>query len=220
MDPERPKRARARALAAAALARGDATGWFEELYAGASGAAEVPWADLVANPSLLSWLAGREVDGTGRRALKVGSGLGDDAEALAQRGFSVTAFDIAPSAVAWARRRFPDSQVDYVVADVLAPPPAWREGFDLVLEAYTLQVLPADLRPVAARQIADMVAPGGTLLVIARGRGEGEDPGAMPWPLTPDELRAGFEMLTLERFDDFLDDERPPVRRLVAEYRR
>ena len=56
-----------------------------------------------------------------------------------------------------------------------APPPAWSEGFDLVLEAYTLQVLPADLRPVAARQIADMVAPGGTLLVIARGRGEGED---------------------------------------------
>ena len=214
------KRAPARALAAAALARGDATGWFEELYARASGTQDVPWADLAPNPSLLAWLEEHGVDGAGRRALKVGAGLGDDAEALAQRGFAVTAFDIAPSAVAWARRRFPDTEVDSVVADVLAPPPEWSARFDLVLEAYTLQVLPADLRAKAARRIADMVAPGGTLLVIARGRDEGDDPGAMPWPLTPDELRARFAMLDVVAFDDFLDDERPPVRRLVAEYRR
>ena len=141
------RRAPARALAAAALARGDATGWFEELYARAGEAGDVPWADLVPNPSLVAWLDEHGVDGSGRTALKVGAGLGDDAEALAQRGFAVTAFDIAPTAVAWARRRFPDSQVDYVAADVLAPPADWCGRFDLVLEAYTLQVLPADLRP-------------------------------------------------------------------------
>jgi hypothetical protein len=45
-----------------------------------------------------------------------------------------------------------------------------------------------------------------------------EDPGAMPWPLTPDELRGLFAGLTLVRFDDLLDDEDPPVRRLRAEY--
>jgi 2-polyprenyl-3-methyl-5-hydroxy-6-metoxy-1,4-benzoquinol methylase len=78
-------------------------------------------ADLVPNPSLVSWLDEHELAG---RALKVGAGLGDDAEELARRGLAVTAFDIAPTAVAWAKRRFPDSQVDYVVADVLAPPAA------------------------------------------------------------------------------------------------
>jgi hypothetical protein len=91
-------------------------------------------------------------------------------------------------------------------------------GFDFVLESYTLQVLPPELRPVAAGAIAGLLAPGGTLLVIARGRASHEDPGAMPWPLTPAELRGMFAGLRLVRFDDFVDDEHPPVRRLRAEY--
>jgi ubiquinone/menaquinone biosynthesis C-methylase UbiE len=148
----------------------------------------------------------------------VGAGLGDDAEELARRGLAVTAFDVAPTAVDWARRRFADSAVDYVVADVLAPPPEWQAAFDFVLESYTLQVLPPALRPLAADAIAAMLAPGGTLLVIARGRHPHEDDGAMPWPLTPDELRGLFADLRLVRFEDFLDDEDPPVRRLRAEY--
>jgi 2-polyprenyl-3-methyl-5-hydroxy-6-metoxy-1,4-benzoquinol methylase len=212
-------RERARELARRALERGDATGWFEQLYGEARSEADISWADLEPNPSLIAWLDERgEAARLSGRALKVGAGLGDDAEELARRGLAVTAFDVAPTAVAWARRRFPDSVVDYVVADVLAPPPAWRGAFDFVLEAYTLQVLPPDKRPVAARAIAETVAPGGTLLVIARGREPAEDEGAMPWPLTPEELRGLFSSLTLVAFDDFLDDEHPPVRRLRAEY--
>jgi SAM-dependent methyltransferase len=213
-------RGRARALAAAALARGDATGWFEELYATASHAGDIPWADLAPNPSLLSWLTDSSVAGAGRRALKIGAGLGDDAEALAQRGFAVTAFDIAPSAVSWARTRFPHSQVDLRVADVLAPPAEWRSSFDFILESYTLQVLPGDVRPVAARNIVEMLVPGGTLLLIARGRDRTDDEGTMPWPLTPEEARGLFAALELVCFEDFVDDEDPPVRRLRAEFRR
>jgi len=220
VDPEAAKRAGARALAAAALQRGDPTGWFEELYAGAGEAGDVPWADLVPNPSMVQWLEREGVTGEGRRALKVGAGLGDDAEELARRGFVVTAFDIAPSAVAWARRRFPNSKVDYVVADALAPPREWSGAFDLVLESYTLQVLPPELRAPAGHAIAATLAPRGTLLAIARGRDEGEDRGAMPWPLTPAELRGVFGELELVAFEDFVDDEDPPVRRLRAHFRR
>jgi 2-polyprenyl-3-methyl-5-hydroxy-6-metoxy-1,4-benzoquinol methylase len=208
-------RARARELARRALERGDAAGWFEELYAEARSEADISWADLVPNPSLVEWLDAHAVTG---RGLKVGAGLGDDAEEMARRGLTVTAFDVAPTAIEWARRRFPDSPVDYAVADVLSPPAPWRGAFDFVLEAYTLQVLPPEQRPAAADAIAQMVAPGGTLLVIARGRDASEDEGAMPWPLTPDELRSYFAALTLVRFDDFLDDEDPPVRRLRVEY--
>jgi SAM-dependent methyltransferase len=220
MDPEAAKRAGARALAAAALQRGDPTGWFEGLYAGAGGSGDVPWADLVPNPSMVQWLDREGVTGDGRRALKVGAGLGDDAEELARRGYVVTAFDIAPSAVAWARKRFRASKVDYVVADALAPPAEWAGAFDLVLESYTLQVLPPELRAPAANAIAATLAPGGTLLAIARGREEDEDRGAMPWPLTPAELERVFAGLELVAFEDFLDDEDPPVRRLRAHYRR
>jgi SAM-dependent methyltransferase len=208
-------RRRARELARRSLERGDATGWFEELYAGAAAEADIPWADLVPNPMLVEWLDGHAVSG---RALKVGAGLGDDAEELARRGAQVTAFDVAPTAVEWARRRFPHSTVEYVVADALALPAQWRGAFDFVLEAYTLQVLPPELRPLAAREIAATLAPGGTLLAIARGREPHESRGEMPWPLTADELRGLFADLALVRFEDLLDDEDPPVRRLRAEY--
>jgi hypothetical protein len=44
-----------------------------------------------------------------------------------------------------------------------------------------------------------------------------DPPGEMPWPLVPDELRQLFA--SLERWEDFADDEDPPVRRLRATYR-
>jgi SAM-dependent methyltransferase len=210
-----PKRQPARALAHAAIERGEPLAWFEELYAGAAGEQAIPWADLVPNPHLMSWLEGRQLSG---RALKVGCGLGDDAEALAALGLDIVAFDISPTAIDWCRRRFPDSRVEYVVADVLDPPDEWADAFDFVLECYTLQVLPPELRAPAAARIEAMVAPGGTLLVIARGRDEEDPPGQMPWPLTADELKGCFGLERVS-FEDFLDDEAPPVRRLRMELR-
>jgi hypothetical protein len=70
VSAEDAKRAGARALAAAALERGQPLAWFEELYAGAGGEpGAIPGADLEPNPTLVAWL--------GRRcALKVGYGLG------------------------------------------------------------------------------------------------------------------------------------------------
>jgi len=56
--------------------------------------------------------------------------------------------------------------------------------FDFVLEVYTLQALPQNLRLTAIPKIAKLVAADGTLLLITRARGEHEDPGALPWPLT------------------------------------
>jgi len=161
------------------------------------------------------------VNGAGCRALKIGCGLGDDAEELARRGFEVTAFDVSKTAVEWCKKRFPESTVEYVVADLLKPPADWARAFDFVQESYTLQVLPADVREGAIKKIARFVAPGGSLLIVARGREAGDPPGTMPWPITREELggfvRAGLEELS---FEDFVDDETPPVRRLPAVYHR
>jgi hypothetical protein len=68
--------------------------------------------------------------------------------------------------------------------------------------------------------IVEMLAPGGTLLVIAPGRDGADDEGTMPWPLTPEEVRGLFAALELVRFDDFADDEDPPVPCLRAEFPR
>ncbi len=209
-------------LARESIAAGDPVGWFEALYVQAAGdTGAISWADLTPNPNLTAWLEREQVRGAGRRALKIGCGLGDDAEELARRGFAVTAFDVAPTAVEWCRRRFPASTVRYAVADLLAPPAHWSGGFDFVLESYTLQVLPADVRAAAMANVARFTAPGGELLLIARGREPDDPPGALPWPLVRDEL-AGLERagLSLTRFEDFHDDETPPVRRFRVHYRR
>jgi SAM-dependent methyltransferase len=215
-------RARARELAEAFLERGDAKSWFEALYAEADGAAgRIPWADLVPNPHLVSWLDENNARGEGRRALVIGCGLGDDAELLAARGFDVTAFDISAAAIDWCKRRYPDSKVDYVAADLFESPPKWHETFHLVVEVNTLQVLPSELRPAAISSIVNCVTPGGTSLVIARGREPEDDPGTMPWPLTVSDLepfaKSGLELIS---FEDFFDHEDPPIRRFRVQYRR
>jgi len=215
-------RARAGELAKTFLERGDAKGWFEALYAEAVGAAElIPWADLVPNPHLLSWLNENDPRVEGRRALVVGCGLGDDAESLAARGFDVTAFDISARAIDWCKRRYPNSKVDYAVADLFELPAEWREAFYLVVEVNTLQVLPPELRPAAIAAMVNCVTPNGTSLVIARGREPNEDRGSMPWPLTVSDLKPFAQSgLKLISFEDFFDQEDPPVRRFRVQYRK
>ncbi|MCJ7546704.1 MAG: class I SAM-dependent methyltransferase [Deltaproteobacteria bacterium] len=216
------ERARARDIAQRHLATGDALGWFEALYAQAAGDATIiPWADLMPNQNVIQWLEQHQVAGAGREALKIGCGLGDDAEELARRGFRTTAFDISASAIAWCRRRFPQSPAMYVVADLFRAPIEWRGKFTFVLESYTLQVLPPSLRREAINHIASFVTPRGTLLVVSRGREPDEPQGEMPWPLMKDEL-TDFLRLGLKEvgFEDYLDDEDPPVRRFRVAYRR
>jgi hypothetical protein len=111
--------------------------------------------------------------------------------------------------------------VEYVTADVFNVPGPWSRAFDFVLEAYTLQVLPPPIRSTAATGIADCVAPGGSLLVLCRGRELHDPVGDLPWPLTRSELGI-MEQCGLIRatFEEFFDSETPPVRRFRIEYRR
>ena len=180
----------------------------------------MPWADLTANPHLATWDL---LDpATMQRVLVVGCGYGDDAEWLSAKGCQVTAFDISPTAVTACQRRFPTSRVDYHVADLLDLPAVWTQRpFDLVVEAYTIQVLPpaSPERTAGVRGLVSLTSR--TLLVIARGRDEGDNAGAMPWPLAASELRPLQELgLRQRRFDDYLDDEDPPARRFRVTYTR
>lgn len=216
------KRETARDFARRFIEKNDPLGWFEALYEKADGETEIiPWADMAPSPNLIQWLDTHRIAGTRPSALEIGCGLGDNAEELARRGFAVTAFDISETVVQWSKKRFSGSTVSYEVRDLFKPPGAWQGAFDFVLESYTLQVLPPELRIRAIRSISRFVAPGGTLLVICRGRESEEDPGKMPWPLTKRELTS-FQKFELDevRFEDFLDDEEPPVRRFRVAYNR
>jgi SAM-dependent methyltransferase len=163
------------------------TGWFEDLYAEAeAGKASVPWDQPHPQPHLVEWASG--TDGTGRRALVVGCGYGRDAEFLASLGYDVVAFDISPTGIATVRARYPESKVEYVVADLLDPPAEWHHAFDLVVENMTVQALPVDLHAQAIERVSWLT--GSTLLVLAMARDEGPAPDGPPWPLTPSEIEA------------------------------
>ncbi|HZE38245.1 MAG TPA: alpha/beta fold hydrolase [Stackebrandtia sp.] len=188
-------------IISAALDAGDAVGWFETLYqAGAEGSVNMPWSRSDAHPLLADWADGREREGAGRSAMVVGCGLGADAEFVSRLGFDTTAFDVSPTAVRVARQRHDDSTVSYTVADLLQPPANWEGAFDLVVEIITVQALPRSLRPQAIANVARMVAPGGTLFVVAAIAGEDATP--PPWPLTRSEVESfadgGLEIVGLE----------------------
>jgi Methyltransferase domain len=217
-----PDRTRARELAAQFTAQGDPLGWFDALYREAeSGATEIPWADFVPNPNLLDFWKLHPQQTRNKSALVVGSGLGDDAEQLAAWGFHTTAFDISATAINATKKRFPSTSVQYAVADLLAPSEPWHAKFDFVVETYTLQSLPPDLRAQAFLRIAEFLKPAGLLLVIARGRDPEEDAGHVPWRLTRAEL-AAFSSAGLREvsFEDYLDPSDPGVRKFRATYQR
>jgi SAM-dependent methyltransferase len=214
-------RTRARELAAEYHRKGDPTGWFEALYREAEeGKSTVPWVDYHPTPFLVSFWMTHPLPTEGKSALVTGCGLGDDAEQLAAWGFRTTAFDISETAIRSARKRFPNSKVDYHAANLLHPPRMWKGKFDFVFEANTLQVLPATLRPPAMKNIVAFLRPSGLLLVVARAREPADPEGQMPWPLTRAEL-AGFRALGLEelQLEVLPDIYEPEVRRFRALYR-
>jgi SAM-dependent methyltransferase len=208
-------------LAAAYAATGNPNGWFEEFYARAGGDInKIYWADFEPNPLLIDWVENKYT-GHGNRVAIIGCGLGDDAEALAQRGFTVVAFDISDSAISMCRKRFPNSQVNYLVADLFTPPVEWLRGFDLVYECNTVQILAGSQRLDAIHAITGLVAPGGSLVVSCRSRKSEPEPNTFPIPLDHDEINKFAQGdLTEIYFLSYDDDQEPPVPHYFAVYRR
>ena len=110
--------------------------------------------------------------------------------------------------------------VEYAVADLLAAPGTWRGAFDLVVESITVQALPIALRRDAVAAVRDLVAPGGTLLVIAAAREASDDPSeGPPWPLLRTEV-ASFAAGTLRavRIEGLGEASSPSATRWRAEF--
>lgn len=178
--------------------------FFETVYETAKrDAALVPWADLHAKNKLSDWLANNP--GNGSKAIDVACGLGDNAEAMASAGYETTAFDFSPRAIGWAQERFPDSPVKYQVADLFDLPNNWSNAFDLVHECFTLQSIPPETLAKSIPAVANLVSPGGTLLVYTRTRPDGESVEGPPWPLEEKHITE-FEQhgMSLVIRDDFI----------------
>lgn len=200
----------------------DPLGWFDSIYTDAEGDHNnVFWADLEPSPYLLEWLNNCPKKTKSKRAVVVGCGVGDDAEALSKEGYEVTAFDISPEAIRLCKNRYPDTKVNYLVEDLFDYPSDWKENFDLIYECNTIQVLPGKYRIQARDAMVSLLAPDGYILVSCRSRLKDQQEDDIPLPLDRDEIdgfvRCGLTEKSFLAYDDTQD---PPVPHFFACYKK
>lgn len=205
-------------MSKAALEAGMPLAWFEELYSTADRDDDwIPWSDGHPNPLLVEWAVGQQDFG---RALVVGCGLGEDAAFLDQRGWDVTAFDLSPTAVEWAKELFSESKIEWLAANLLDLPEEWNSSFDLVLEVHILQAMPESIRLQASPKLAPLVKNGGHLVCIGRFQTDSEPAEGPPWPLSRSFIESIGENLAMQGLDVYsLPEDEPDVSRFRAVWR-
>lgn len=188
-------------LAEEYLQRCEPSGWFDIIYQQAGeDMSQIPWAKMQPYPYFQNWLNQLQPNQLlGLNSLVIGCGLGEDAEALANFGVeNITAFDISPHAIRWCKKRFPDSKVNYVVADLFNLNPEWNRKFDFVYECRNIQALPLNVRSEIITNIVNLLTDNGILLVINYFRDNDEElKNSPPWKLSKEEFNL-FKQLGLK----------------------
>lgn len=201
----------------------DPLGWFDSIYKNAEGDYKaVFWADLEASPYLIKWLEKNPIKENKNKAIVIGCGVGDDAEALSEFGYDVTAFDISPCAIELCKNRYPNSKVKYLVADLFNYQKKWIENFHVIYECNTIQVLPGEYRVKAREAISNLIRKEGHLLVSCRSRKKGEQEDDIPLPLDKYEIDDFIRTYKLEEIE-FLaydDNQIPKVPHFFAVYKK
>ncbi|MCC7387687.1 MAG: methyltransferase domain-containing protein [Phycisphaerales bacterium] len=202
---------------------------YEHLYVTASGDPScLPWCHPGPNRGVIQWLNTRAsgLVRPGARTVVVGCGLGDDVIELANRGYDACGFDVSPTCIDWARRRFPAYAERFLLGDVLDPPTRLRARFDLVVEAFTIQSVWPSVRDEAFGGVVSLAKPHGIVLMLGRSRGDDvplEECECAPYPVCRSELlerMAALGFSPVHGPDECLDDDDPPRACLRAAFRR
>lgn len=185
--------------------------FFESVYENADhdDLSSIPWATLAPNVYLEKHLS-LQGPVSGKKALVIGCGLGDDAMILEKYGYEVEALDISPSAIALAKKRHPESKVDFHVGDIYDMPESSVGQYDFVYEGLTIQSLPPADREKLVGIIVSLVAKEGELFVYAHTQDDTDNYGGPPWPLYADEFKL-FEKEGLEQIYIDKEKESKPV---------
>jgi 2-heptyl-1-hydroxyquinolin-4(1H)-one methyltransferase len=137
---------------------------FEDIYRDRATGGSVPWDIGEPQPALAElvdegWCRGRILD--------IGCGTGELGLALAARGHSVTGVDVAPSAIAQARRKAAEREleVDFVVADATELH-GYDGSFDTVLDSGLLHCLQPAAQQRYPEVLRRITRPGARVAVL------------------------------------------------------
>ncbi len=156
---------------------------WEEKYRNRS----IPWDRGAVSPALLGWLEDGELQPG--RVLIPGCGHGHEALELAQRGFQVSALDIAPSALAHLTSELQAAGVEAecIEADALS----WRPAtpFDAIYEQTCLCALDPVHWAAYEQQLFAWLRPGGKLFALFM---QTDRPAGPPFHCALPDMRALF----------------------------
>ena len=124
---------------------------------------DTPWEKGEPSPGLIDYLRKEPVRG---RVLAPGCGFGHDVRALAATADEVVGIDLAPSAVAGARKFPVVGGERYETANLFALPKALQGSFDWVWEHTCFCAIDREMRPAYVDAVAGALKPGGRLLAI------------------------------------------------------
>ncbi len=147
-----------------------------------------------------------ERHGVRGRALVPGCGRGHEVALAVEHGLDATGLDIAPTAVAEARAKYPHLAARFVAANLFDPPQEMGGAYDVVLEHTCMSALHPTLRADYRRGIELTLRRGGLLIGVWY-IDPALDPGheGPPYPFSVTELTAlfaeGFEIV-----EDYVPD--------------
>lgn len=130
-----------------------------------------PWVIGHPQPAVVELEAKGLIEG---RVLDVGTGTGEHTILLSRLGYDVVGVDLAPLAVEQASVRAAEENVAarFEVVDVLAEPGVQALGqFDTVLDSALFHNLDGEDRARYQQVLAQILRPGGLLLILALARG-------------------------------------------------
>jgi SAM-dependent methyltransferase len=154
---------------------------------------EMPWEKGEPSPGLIDFLAQHPHLPRGT-VLVPGCGTGHDARAWAAAGFTVTGYDLAPSAIRLSREKTAAAGLgaEFIQGDFLSDPPP--HPFDWIFEHTLFCAIQPRQRDDYVRAVARWLRPGGSYLAVNYLIPDKDGP---PFGTTRQELWERFS----ERFD-------------------
>lgn len=123
---------------------------------------KLPWFFAELDPDLAKALDENGVK-PGARVLDQGTGPGTQARELTRRGYAVTASDLSPHAIDYARRHAEGAKITFVVDDVLAT--KLTGPFDAIFDRGCFHVFPPEARRAYVASMKKLLAPNGFLFL-------------------------------------------------------